>query len=217
MDDFSRVVGPGDARFFIVGAGRSGTTLLRLILCGHSRLHVAPETWFIADLLAELPAFGALNAAQRRRAGEIMVGHYRWPDLGIDSDDMLAEIATRRGADLRGIVDLVYTRIGCAAGKPRVGDKTPIYVRCLTELATFYPEAVFIHLLRDGRDVARSYIEAGWPQRCYEGKAFEWTCAVRSARDFASPERMLEVRYEDLVAGAGGADTAYLRVPGRRL
>jgi hypothetical protein len=191
---------PSTARFFIVGAGRSGTTLLRLILCGHSRLHVAPETWFIADLLAELPACGALDAAQCARAGEIMVGHYRWPDLGIDRDEMRAEIAALRTPDLRAIIDLGYARLGRAAGKPRVGDKTPVYVRCLTELAALYPEAKFIHLLRDGRDVAQSYIGAGWPQRCYEGSAFEWTQAVRSARAFALPARMLEVRYEALAA-----------------
>ena len=35
------------APFFVVGAGRSGTTLLRLILAGHSRLHIPPETWFL--------------------------------------------------------------------------------------------------------------------------------------------------------------------------
>ena len=192
-------------RFFIVGAGRSGTTLLRLILCGHSRLHVAPETWFIADLLAELPMRGALDAAQGARAAEIMVAHYRWPDLGIDGAEMRAEIAAlwapgRPAPDLRAITDLVYDRLGRATGKPRVGDKTPVYVRCLAGLAALYPEAKFIHLLRDGRDVAQSYIDAGWPQRCYQGRAFEWTRAVRSAHVFAQPERMLEVRYEALVA-----------------
>ena len=194
------MAGVQDARFFIVGAGRSGTTLLRLILCGHTRLHVAPETWFIADLLAALPVTGILTAAEATRASEIMVGHYRWPDLDIDAGEIRAQIEAMANRDLRAIIDLIYARLGTASGKKRVGDKTPSYVRCVAGLAKLYPDAKFIHMVRDGRDVAQSYIQAGWPQRCYQGGAFEWTQAVRSARGFDAPERMMEVRYEDLVA-----------------
>ena len=70
---------PSDAPFFIVGSSRSGTTLLRLILCGHSRLHIPPETWFIADLVDRFPLHDPLLPAQVREATDIMVGHYRWP------------------------------------------------------------------------------------------------------------------------------------------
>ena len=40
-----------NAPFFIVGSGRSGSTLLRLILASHSRICIPPETWFLVPLL----------------------------------------------------------------------------------------------------------------------------------------------------------------------
>jgi hypothetical protein len=191
--------GAGDARFFIVGAGRSGTTLLRLILCGHSRLHVAPETWFIRDLLARLPVAGRLCPAQVRDALDMITSHYRWPDLAIPEAAFREAAAGLPAPDLRAIIDLVYRRVAVAAGKPRIGDKTPVYVQCLPGLVALYPDAKFIHMLRDGRDVALSYINAGWPYRCYQGDGFEWTQAVRAARGFSGRGQMLELRYEALM------------------
>ena len=46
---------PEDVPFFIIGSGRSGTTFVRLIIAGHSRLHIPPETRFIHPLVDELP------------------------------------------------------------------------------------------------------------------------------------------------------------------
>src|SRR5579862_7287857 len=43
----------GVTPFFITGCGRSGTTLLRLMLANHSRIHIPAETWFIRSLVAE--------------------------------------------------------------------------------------------------------------------------------------------------------------------
>ena len=188
--------------FFIVGAGRSGTTLLRLMLSGHSRLHVTPETWFIAPLVARLQIGVPLDEAEREWAVQSIVSHYRWPDLGVGEAELRAELARSDASTLRDVTDAVYACVARAAHKPRIGDKTPTYVRILPQLAALYPEAQFIHLLRDGRDVALSYIDAGWKPRCYEGARFEWTEAVRAARSFGAavgPARWHEVRYEDLV------------------
>lgn len=190
--------------FFIVGAGRSGTTMLRLILAGHSGLHVCPETWFIADLAAHLPRREPLTPMELERAITLITGHYRWPDLGLSETELRRMVADLERPTLRAVIDTIYGRLARAVGKPRIGDKTPLYVRILPTLAELYPDAQFIHLLRDGRDVAMSYIDAGWwRHRCYQGDRFEWTAAVRAARDFASKARAgtwFELRYEELVA-----------------
>jgi Sulfotransferase family len=191
------------APFFIVGAGRSGTTLLRLILTGHSRLHIPPETWFLRDLVRQFPLTGALTQPQRERVAAVMVGHERWPDLGVDADDVTrAVVAQAAGAGLREAIQLVYARLLEKSSKQRVGDKTPHYFEILPELATLFPDARFIYLVRDGRDVAMSWIDAGW-QRYYE-PGFEWpqamACLRRDQRTY--PDRVLEVRYEDLVRRA---------------
>lgn len=191
------------APFFIVGAGRSGTTLLRLILTGHSRLHSPPETWFLRDLVRQFPLTGALTQPQRERAVAAMVGHERWPDLGLDADDVTRAVAAlAAGAGLRDVIGLVYTRLLAGSGKQRLGDKTPHYFEILPELATLFPDAVFIYLVRDGHDVAISWIDAGW-ERYYE-HGFEWpramACLHRDRR--AYPDRVLQVHYEDLVQRA---------------
>ncbi len=192
---------PSNRPFFIVGSGRSGSTLLRLILSGHSRLCVSPETWFLQPLLAELPTDRVLTAVERARALAIMTHHYRWPDLGIDAAEFRAALGDREST-LRDMTDALYARLALNAGKQRVGDKTPVYVGILPELTTLYPDAKIIYLLRDGRDVAVSYIDAGLNHRCYQGADFEWTAAVRAARRFAAssrPRSWLEIRYEEFV------------------
>lgn len=192
---------PTDAPFFIVGCSRSGTTLLRLILCGHSRLHIPPETWFIADLVARFPLAAPLSPAQVRDAVDIMVGHYRWPDLQIPAEDFSARAFALVSPLLVDLIDLPYREHLRRAGKPRFGDKTPPYIAIVPELLTLYPEARVINLVRDGRDVAISFVDAHFHGRPYHAD-FEWTRALRHAERWrASPHaaRMLDVRYEDLV------------------
>ena len=190
----------GRAPFFIVGAGRSGTTLLRLILTGHSRLHIPAETWFLRDLVRQFPLTGALTQPQREHAAAAMVRHERWPDLGLDADDLrCAAAALSADAGLRGVVELVYARLLAESGKQRLGDKTPHYFEIVPDLTTLFPDAAFIYLARDGRDVAISWIDAGW-QRYYE-PGFEWPRAMACLRRdrLAYPDQVLEVHYEDLV------------------
>ena len=191
------------APFFIVGAGRSGTTLLRLILIGHSRLHIPPETWFLRPLVQQFPLSGGLTQPLLERAVDTMVRHERWPDLGLAADELRQQAAalTPRGTmpELRDLIDLLYRNLAAASGKPRIGDKTPHYFDIVPQLAMLYPAAKFVHLVRDGHDVAMSWIDAGWLR--YYQPGFEWPRAIAClARDRAAlADRMLPVRYEDLV------------------
>jgi hypothetical protein len=187
--------------FFIIGAGRSGTTLLRLILAGHSRIHIPPETWFIEDLVRELPLASPLSPEQVARAVVIMTTHYRWPDLEIAAVDLRAWAEALESPQLVDIINLVYRRQLEIHGKLRCGDKTPPYFRILPQLSIMYNEAKFIHLIRDGRDVAISNIDVGW-YRYYDRRQFPWTIAMQRRREYLrSPlaAKILEVRYEDLV------------------
>lgn len=195
-----------DAPFFIVGAGRSGTTLLRLILAGHSRLCVLPETWYILSLVAELPLRGALSEEQVERALHLMTSHYRWPDIGIPAEEIRDLAAALARPQLVDIIHLVYERYARRCDRPRFGDKTPPYFAIVPQLAELYPDAKFIHLIRDGRDVAVSWMSLDWP-RYYEPE-FEWSAVMRMREKYrASPlwERFIEVRYEDLVSDLEGS------------
>jgi hypothetical protein len=187
--------------FFIVGSGRCGSTLLRLMLCGHSRIHIPPETWFITDLVRELPLACPLAPPQVARAIDIMTSNYRWPDMGISGEELRAWSAALDAPTLADLLRLVYDFHLRTHGKRRFGDKTPNYIEIMPEIAALYPGAKFIHLIRDGHDVAISYMEMEGMR--YYDRNFYWTRAMRRRRDYlASPlaGQVLEVKYEDLIS-----------------
>ena len=76
-----------------------------------------------------------------------------------------------------------------------------MYVLHIRDLARLFPESAFIHLVRDGRDVACSFLELGWADTIEEA-AMHWRLRVtrgrRAGRALPSG-RYLELRYEDLV------------------
>lgn len=190
------------APFFIVGSGRSGTTLLRMILSSHSRLSIPPETYYLKPLLEQLPVDRALSPSEVERAVKIMTSHYRWPDMGIDAGDLAREAAALVSPKLRDIVEIAYAEHLAREGKARWGDKTPPYIQIVPRLAEMFPGARFIHLLRDGRDVAKSFQSVGWYGPLLHRNTIEWTEAVdldQRWRKSSLADSILVVRYEDLV------------------
>ena len=188
------------APFFIVGTGRSGTTLLRLILNGHSRIQIPPETWFIEPLVAAVPISGPLSDEQIEIAIAIITKHRRWEDMNFDSAEFAAAIRNISNTQLVDILNLFYQRQLDRHDKKRFGDKTPIYINILTELKCLYPDAKFIHLIRDGRDVAISMLDARWMR--YHDRNFPWTKTMLLRRTYLETklaEDILEVRYEALI------------------
>jgi hypothetical protein len=149
-----------DTPFFIVGSGRCGSTLLRLMLSSHSRIHIPVETNFIEDLVQELPLSKPLAPAEIERALAIMTSHRRWRYMEIPPDELRSWAGALETPKLADIINLVYQHHLQLVGKQRFGDKTPYYIRIIPQLAALYPGAKFIHLIRDGRDVAISYIDA---------------------------------------------------------
>jgi len=198
----SEIRGSDNAPFFLVGSGRSGSTLLRIMLSSHRRITIPPETWYILPLVERLPLTSHLVEPEIRSAVEVMTSHYRWPDMGMDRGTLEARVARLRSPRLRDVLDIVYAYHAEMEGKPRWGDKTPSYVRILPQLSELYPEAKFIHLIRDGRDVVRSFRSTGWHGPRLHASTDEWKEAIRCAvsyRSSALAPRIMEVRYEDLV------------------
>jgi hypothetical protein len=82
------------------------------------------------------------------------------------------------------------------------GDKTPGYVVQIRDLARMFPEARFVHLIRDGRNVALSYLERPWGPSTVGEAALYWRSRVsrgRTAGEALGSGRYLEARYETLV------------------
>jgi hypothetical protein len=190
-----RADGPPPAPF-VVGVGRSGTTLLRLMLDAHPQLAIPAETHFVPELLE--------REGECRDSDELVdaiVSARTWSDFGLDPGRLRAAAA---GAD--GAADVLRAFYGLCAereGKPRWGDKTPGYVKRMRTIGAALGEARFIHLLRDGRDVALSRRKRGMgAEKPISDVAELWKRRIENARRQAKrlPGRYLELRYEDLVA-----------------
>ncbi|HEX3754219.1 MAG TPA: sulfotransferase [Rhizomicrobium sp.] len=191
-----------NAPFFIVGSGRSGSTWLRMMLASHSRLAIPPETWFLNRMPDLLELGRPLTSKEAERALDIMTGHYRWPDFQIDASAFRRQVAQLARPHLREIVELVYAKHVERDGKRRWGDKTPGYIALAPQLVRLFPGAKFIHLFRDGRDVAKSFQSKRWNGRWLHDNTQEWNEAMDFNLRWSRTElakHFLQVRYEDLV------------------
>lgn len=189
--------------FFIVGAGRSGSTLLRMILSRHSLICIPPESWFLLPLAQKFSFDRHLDPAEIENACRIITTHRRWPDFDLDADSFSQHIVERQVDSIRSICDVLFGLCMQRAGKPRWGDKTPPYISIVRELLQLYPEARIIYLVRDGRDVTNSFIATRWHGPGAWANSREW---VRAVRQFAAldadstlSDQILRIRYEDLV------------------
>jgi hypothetical protein len=132
-------------------------------------------------------------------------GHRRWGDYGLDADALLERLRASDPLTSAAAVRAFYSLYAETQGKPRWGDKTPEYVEFMRPIGRTLPEAHFVHVIRDGRDVAVSRIK--WRQQ-RSGKtppirrlAKRWQKAITVARKQSKRlNHYTEVRYEDLVA-----------------
>jgi hypothetical protein len=184
---------------FVVGLTRSGTTLLRLMLDAHPELTVPPETHFVPDLIKAAKADGATAETML----EALTSNRTWEDFGIDEAKMRAALERVSPGEAGEAVRAFFELYARAQGKPRWGDKTPAYMLSITRIGRALPEAKFIHLIRDGRDVALSQTaRAINEQPPPPEQAARWVKRIGKSREQAGKlggERYLEARYEDLV------------------
>jgi hypothetical protein len=190
------------APFFIVGSGRSGSTLLRMILSSHSRLAIPAETWFLLPLVKQLPFHRPLGPEELAEAMRVITSHYRWPDMHIDIGEFRGAASALDRPYLSQVVEVIYRHHMAGEGKQRWGDKTPGYFRIIPQLLQMFPGARFIHLLRDGRDVAKSFQATGWYGPWLHDNTAEWTDALDYDEQWGCSHlaaEILQVRYEELV------------------
>lgn len=185
---------------FVVGVSRSGTTLLRLMLDAHPDLAVPPETHFIPQL-----ARACQDGCTADQALEIIRGHRRWADFRLDAAELERRLRAIDPFALPEALRAFYGLYAENAGKSRWGDKTPHYTRKMPLIERLLPEARFVHLIRDGRDVALSLMEVHFGPEDVRGAAERWTSWITKARRHgAKVSHYLELRYEDLISDTEG-------------
>lgn len=208
------MTGPSDpssgeeARFpvFVVGSPRSGTTLLYSILLSSGAFPLYEAESRIVECG---PHYRTLRSAGNFRRFETDYRNSRqFARSGLKADPFFAE-ARARCKNYVDFLQFFMESMATAQGKIRWAEKTPNHILYMEKLADTFPDARFVHVVRDGRDVALSLrsvdmtrqfskdplIELVWGAKIWELLA---TRGARSGRALGS--RYLELRYEEVVS-----------------
>ncbi len=185
--------------FFVVGAQRSGTTMLRLMLNSHSRIAVPFESAFLCQY-SNLVQYGDLkNKSNTEKLLQALAEEPLTKKGKIIQEPkaILAE-SIETYSDLLTAVFQQYAR---RRGKVRWGVKTPAYVTEIDQIWRLFPHCKIIHLIRDGRDVALSYRRISWGSSHTPRVAADWRWKVMLGHKMGEMiwASYLEVHYEDLV------------------
>lgn len=190
--------------FFIVGSGRCGTTLLRRILQASDEIHIPPENWSLGYAIHHFER-NSWQLYWEQLVDIVASAHehrtHQWFDTPPTEFIKSAGEWPDEERSLYRLIDGLYRYHGETVGATfeRWGDKTPMNVKLMEVILRVFPDASFVHLLRDGVDVAYS-----WSRRPDYDDVIQpsqrWKQSVAAARSFAErhPDRFLEIRYEDL-------------------
>ena len=169
---------------FLVGSERSGTTLLRLMLDCHPKIAFNQESEFLVCRIADDGSLPPMAAYRAWLAGDRV---FRLSDFSID---------TRLE-----YVDLVRDFLRQKLLRDRKALIGATIHRGMTKIPRIWPDARYVYICRDGRDVAGSVVGMGWSGNVYVAADWwltaerEWVELRRSIRK----EQWIEVRFEDLV------------------
>lgn len=188
---------------FLFGFARSGTTLLSMLVGAHPEIAVplaAVGLWYRYD--ANLSQYNNLESqADLERMVDDLLAEERiqlW-DEDFDRAELLEGLPTR---SYPAVIERFHALYAQKKGKPRWGN---IEIETTVEMDTanrWFPNAKFIHIVRDGRDVAMSHQTMPYGASNVGECAVEWTRDIRTSLKMGAilgPDRYMAVRYEDIL------------------
>jgi hypothetical protein len=189
---------------FIGGCERSGTTMLGAMLGGHSQCVCVPESQFIDHQLARADFHP--DSVEPRRVLANILSNPRYRLLWHHQLDLATVDVQKIGSTYAQVLCWLVHTYGRKVGKANTPvwiDHTPTNFRRDLMLLRMFPDARFIHLVRDGRGVAASVIPLDWGPNNIVHAAEFWMarCAFGLAAEVElGLERVLRIRYEDVLA-----------------
>ncbi len=204
------------APIFVIGNPRSGTTLLRLMLTCHRHICIPPEAGFALWLER---SFGDWRVNDDRLPEFLtaLFASRKFETWQLDHEALAADIVAHAPVDYAGLVNAVYAHYADQhnPGWHIWGDKNNYYLKHIPEIHRLFPEARFVHIVRDPRDVACSYrdLSQNGSNSDYRPRltdnvseiAEQWRANIeRVEEDLATLDAGLahRLRYEDLVSDA---------------
>lgn len=191
---------------FVIGHARSGTTILTKLIRKHLQIAFGTESQFIVRLARRSASFGDLTDEGNRKRlvaalsmERFFFRTHRNYGFALDVDAVVRESTA---GTYRSVLDAMFGQLASHMGYSRWGDKTPEYAHHLPVLYGLYPEAAFVNVIRDGRDVALSIFETPFGSKNLYVAARDWVRCLDAVEQFTRTHpaaRLLNVRYEDLL------------------
>jgi hypothetical protein len=146
---------------FILGNNRSGTSLLRIMLNSNPVIIAPPECGFLQWWSTKYGNWSEKD--NEKRLGEFvkdLLSSKKFETWGIDEDGITDFIMKENPGDYGDLMRLIYIYWAGEKGSKAkvVSDKNNYYLNHLEELLKVWNDAKFVFMVRDGRDVACSYI-----------------------------------------------------------
>src|SRR5918993_5421879 len=197
-----------DPYLFIVGCARSGTTLVHRIVDAHPEIAITTEMHWITR------HFKSRNGLVTPELVSELTGHKRFAQFEIPRQQFEGLLGSGEAVPYPTFLRRVFGLYGKIKNKPLVGNKTSGYVRRIPTLHALWPDAKFVHIIRDGRDVCLSILNwkkaertagryASWEEDPVSTTALWWERKVRTAREAGArlgSSLYYEVRYESLIS-----------------
>lgn len=177
----------GDAPLIVGGSNRSGTTLLRVILDSHPAICCGPESEIF---LAQSPNL------------KVLADKFDFPLPALKR-------IRRRSRSQGEFIDHFFRAYRDRIGRARWAEKTPGNLGVVDFIFAHFPNARFIHMIRDGRDVVCSRlkhlkligdeVQVEQPRKSFGYAVDRWEWAILTGKRLRSDPRYTELRYEDLL------------------
>lgn len=187
---------------FIVGMGRSGTTLLRSMLCAHPAITIPTELNFFLVLerwASEYPVHGVGCPVDFDAFWRAYSSSEYFPKIGLNEESILNRIRASGSYDYRTIYTCICEEYAEKMGNLRWGEKSPNNYRFLDTLLNWYPNARVLYMIRDPRAVVASFRKVPWGSGSIDAIVRQWQSCVSVMEWWADDERVMVVQYETLV------------------
>ncbi len=180
--------------FFVVGCGRSGTTLLKTILNAHPQITIPHETFFFNMIVPK----GDSDSMSRDQKIDRIVSRWWIKESGVSAQDLNHALADKEAS----WKNLLIALLAAQASKKEVvcfGEKTVGHLQFSKQLLDTYPGCRIIQIIRDPRAVVASFRSAKVGSNFVAKIAADWQLAYEVDQELADSTRYLRVKFEDLI------------------